>query len=207
MNPPHNPAEVVTNPDPTTAVKEALELAIKNLSHEMDLRVDAMEKASNLAREQLKEKLEALASSINDKFGANEKLVSQLATATKDLVDQLAKANAVALAAALSTQKESASKFELNVGDLLKGLASNFETAIKATNEKIEVLRSSVISLTSRLDLGQGGFNNRIDNRREDREDTRDTAKAATDNRSFIVAAIAAAIAAAALFFAFSTHK
>lgn len=191
---------VVTDPDPTAAVEAALKLAIKNLDDKVSNQFDAIEQATSLARDQLKEKLEALASGINDKFTANEKLVSQQAAANKDLVDQLAKANSVALQAALQTQKESAAKFESSVADLIKQLQVSFDTANKATNEKID-------RLTSRLDLGQGGFLNRSDNRREDREDTRDTAKAATDNRAFIVAAIAAAIAAAALFFGFSGHR
>lgn len=194
---------VVTDPDPTEAVIERLELLERTINEKFKIR----DEATKLAREELKDNLASLANSINDKFNANEKLVSQQATSNKDLVDQLAKANAVALNAALATQEKSAAKFELNVGDLLKGLASNFETAIKSTNEKIEVLRVMVTALTSRIDLGQGGITSNTDSRRENREDTRDTAKAATDNRSFVVAAIAAAIAAAALFFAFSTHK
>ena len=189
---------VVTDPDPTAAVEAALKLAIKNLDDKVTNQFVSIDSATGLAREQLKEKLDSLASGINDKFSANEKLVNQQAAANKDLVDQLAKANSVALQAALQTQKESAAKFESSVADLIKQLQVSFDTANKATNEKID-------RLTSRLDLGQGGFINNTDSRRENREDTRDTAKAATDNRSFFIAILAVAVAIASFFFGF--HK
>jgi hypothetical protein len=204
MVPPKGDSSVVkTNPDPTQAVLERLELLERTINDKFEIR----DGATTLARGELKDTLAALLNAVNDKFSANEKLVSQLATATKDLVDQLAKANAVALAAALSTQKESAAKFELNVGELLKGLASNFATEIKATNDKIEVLRTMVTALTSRLDLGQGGTASSDKNRYDLREDTRDTKKNTTDNRTFVVAVIGAAIAAVALFIASGFHK
>jgi hypothetical protein len=78
---------------------------------------------------------------IDGKFAAN-----------KDLVDQLAKANSVALQAALLTQEKSAAKFELSVGDQLKQLSISFDSANKATNEKID-------RLTSRMDTGEGRGN------------------------------------------------
>lgn len=181
--------EVVTNPDPTTAVKEALELAIKNLSHEIDLRIDAIEKATVVAAAALSDKLTSMNNTINDKFIAN-----------KDLVDQLAKANATALSAALQTQKESAAKSELSMADLLKQLQNSFETANKATNEKID-------RLTSRLDLGQGGFINSNDIRRDNREDARDSIKQGVDLRTLIIAIVGVAIAAAVLIFGAGLHK
>jgi hypothetical protein len=189
MTPPRNPPEVVTNPDPTTAVKEALELAIKNLSHEIDLRIEAIEKATEVAASALADKLTSMNNTINDKFVAN-----------KDLVDQLAKANATALSAALQTQKESAAKSELSMADLLKQLQNSFETANKATNEKID-------RLTSRLDLGQGGFINNNDARRDYREEARDTTKQGVDIRTFVVGLIGIAIAAAVLFFGAGLRK
>jgi hypothetical protein len=180
---------VVTDPDPTAAVEAALKLAIKNLDDKVTLQFHGIDTASVLAREQLKEKLEALSSGINDKFGANEKLVNQQAAANKDLVDQLAKANSVALQAALQTQKESAAKFESSVADLIKQLQVSFDTANKATNEKID-------RLTSRLDLGQGGFTQGNDTRREDREVRRDETTSST-NLWGILIGIAGVLAAA----------
>jgi hypothetical protein len=134
---------VKTDPDPTEAVKEALTLAIKNLSMQVSSQFHSNDKAVVLAREELASQLGAMILTIDGKFAAN-----------KDLVDQLAKANAVALTAALSTQKESAAKSEVAVGDMLKQLQASFETANRTTNEKID-------RLTSRMDTGEGrGFGN-----------------------------------------------
>ena len=132
---------VKTNPDPTEAVKEALTLAIKNLGDVVSNQFSANERAVVLAREELASQLGAMIITIDGKFAAN-----------KDLVDQLAKANAVALTAALSTQKESAAKSEVAVGDMLKQLQASFETANRTTNEKID-------RLTSRMDTGEGRGN------------------------------------------------
>lgn len=132
---------VVTNPDPTAAVNEALTLAIKNLSSQINSRIDANDKAVTLARDELASTLSAMILTIDGKFAAN-----------KDLVDQLAKANAVALTAALSTQKESAAKSEVAIGDMLKQLQASFVTANQTTNEKID-------RLTSRMDTGEGRGN------------------------------------------------
>ena len=129
--------EITTNPDPTDAVREALTLAIKNLAEKIDGELSANDKAVVLAREELERQLAAMILTIDGKFAAN-----------KDLVDQLAKANAVALTAALQTQKESAAKSEVAIGDMLKQLQSAFETANKTTNEKID-------RLTSRMDTGE----------------------------------------------------
>ena len=129
---------VKTNPDPTLAVKEALELAVKNMDEKFDIRFKHIESATILARTELGERLDAFGVTISERFLANEKLV-----------DQLAKANAVALSAALQTQKESAAKSEVAMADLLKQLQVSFDTANKATNEKID-------RLTSRLDTGEG---------------------------------------------------
>lgn len=129
---------VKTNPDPTEAVKEALTLAIKNLRELVDNQFEANHKAVELARIELADKLGAMLVTIDGKFAAN-----------KDLVDQLAKANAVALTAALSTQKESAAKSEVAIGDMLKQLQAAQDAANKTTNEKID-------RLTSRMDTGEG---------------------------------------------------
>jgi len=129
---------VKTNPDPTDAVREALTLAIKNLTENINNQFDADAKAVVLAREELAAQLAAMVMTIDGKFAAN-----------KDLVDQLAKANAVALSAALQTQKESAAKSEVSIGDLIKQLQASQETANRVTNEKID-------RLTSRMDTGEG---------------------------------------------------
>ena len=129
---------VKTNPDPTLAVKEALELAVKNMDEKFDMRFKHIETATVLARTELGQRLDNFGATISERFLANEKLV-----------DQLAKANAVALSAALQTQKESAAKSEVAMADILKQLTVNFDTANKATNEKID-------RLTSRLDTGEG---------------------------------------------------
>jgi nucleosome binding factor SPN SPT16 subunit len=129
---------VKTNPDPTEAVKEALTLAIRNLDDKISIQLKSVDDATRLAREELKSQLESIVNAVNEKFIAN-----------KDLVDQLAKANAVALSAALQTQKESAAKSEVGVGDLLKQMQVAFDASSKSTNEKID-------RLTSRLDTGEG---------------------------------------------------
>ena len=144
---------VKTNPDPTEAVKEALTLAIKNLSEKISGQFDANDKAVILAREELAAQLSAMIITIDGKFAAN-----------KDLVDQLAKANAVALTAALSTQKESAAKSEVAVGDMLKQLQASFETANRTTNEKID-------RLTSRMDTGEGRGNASTQDRQDQSSD------------------------------------
>lgn len=160
----YDPPVVKTNPDPTEAVKEALTLAIKNLSDKIGAEFTANDKAVSLAREELAEQLAAMVLTIDGKFAAN-----------KDLVDQLAKANAVALSAALQTQKESAAKSEVSVGDLLKQLQVSFETANRTTNEKID-------RLTSRMDTGEG------------------KTKGAGDLWGYLVGLVGLAVAATALF-------
>lgn len=160
----YDPPVVKTNPDPTEAVKEALTLAIKNLSDKINGQFDANDKAVVLAREELAANLAAMISTIDGKFAAN-----------KDLVDQLAKANAVALSAALQTQKESAAKSEISIGDLIKQLQGSQETANRVTNEKID-------RLTSRMDTGEG------------------KTKGAGDLWGYLVGLVGLAVAAAALF-------
>jgi hypothetical protein len=168
----NNEGTVKTNPDPTEAVKEALTLAIKNLSDLTAGKFEANDRAVRLARDELAAQLSAMVLTIDGKFAAN-----------KDLVDQLAKANAVALSAALQTQKESAAKSEVSVGDLLKQLQVSFETANRTTNEKID-------RLTSRMDTGEGrGFG--------DTESKHDR----SSDKSQTVAVGAALIAFAALIF------
>jgi len=163
---------VVTNPDPTVAVKEALTLAIKNLSSQINSRIDANDRAVTLARDELASTLSAMVLTIDGKFAAN-----------KDLVDQLAKANAVALTAALSTQKESAAKSEVAIGDMLKQLQASFVTANQTTNEKID-------RLTSRMDTGEGRGNATVESKQD-----RSTDKGQT----LVLASVL--IAAAALIF------
>jgi hypothetical protein len=124
--------EIVTNPDPTEAVKEALTLAIKNLDEKFALRLSGNDTAVLLARQELKDQLIALDANISGRFLAN-----------KDLVDQLGVANAAALSAALLTQKEMANKSEAAAGD-----------TNKATNEKIDGLTARVSTLEGR------GYNN-----------------------------------------------
>ena len=132
-------SEIVrTDPDPTEAVKEALTLAIKNLDEKFHARFVHLEIATVLARKELGERLDSFGSTISERFLAN-----------KTLVDQLAQANSVALNAALQTQEKSAAKSEIAMADIVKQLQVNFDTANKATNEKID-------RLTSRLDTGEG---------------------------------------------------
>lgn len=184
MNPPPKTEApiVVTNPDPTVAVKEALELAIKNLDDKIDRRFQGIDQATILAREELKEKLKALQETIQN--AANEK-----ASANKDLVEKLEKANQVALTAALQTQKESAAKSELSMADIVRQLQVSFETANKATNEKID-------RLTSRLDTGEGRVGGAVDNRQMVRQDVQDTRHSSESTRTFIMALIAAVLIA-----------
>lgn len=195
MNPPPKDIEravVVTDPDPTERVKEALELAIKNLDEKFDRRLQGIDTATVLAREELKEKLIALQSTLTN--AAKER-----ADANKDLVEKLEKSNQSALAAALLTQKEGAGKTEVALGDLIKQAVASFETAIKVVNEKID-------RLTSRMDTGvdwRGG----VDASRMDyREQARDSTRAAVDYRMYIIAVIGVIMAVAA-WLGFGTHK
>jgi hypothetical protein len=129
---------VTTDPDPTEAVKEALTLAVNNLDEKFSGQIQSIHEGIKLARVEMKDQLAALSSTIAERFLAN-----------KDLVDQLSKANASALAAALLTQKEGAAKDTAGTGDLLRQLQNGVDSANKATNEKID-------RLTSRLDTGEG---------------------------------------------------
>lgn len=165
--PPDGDKVVVTNPDPTTAVKEALELAVKNLDEKLAERLRASEAAITLARNELKDQLLTMDSRINDKFIANEKLV-----------DQLGRANSTALTAALQTQEKGQAQ-----------LKQSFDEANKATNEKID-------RLTSRLDLGEGRIGGAVDNRQTSRQDTQDTRHSSESTRAFIMALIAAVLIA-----------
>jgi hypothetical protein len=72
---------VKTNPDPTVAVKEAVTLAIENIRREITQRLDGMDRAVELAREEV-----------------------------KTSAAELAKANSEALKFALTTATESSSK-------------------------------------------------------------------------------------------------
>jgi hypothetical protein len=180
---------VVTDPDPTAAVKEALELAIKNLDDKIDRRFVGIDQATILARDELKDRLAALQKTISDtadaRAEANKNLVEKLAEGNKDLVEKLERANQIALAAALQTQN-----------NLLNQLQVSFETANKATNEKID-------RLTSRLDTGEGRVGGVDDNRRDYREERRD----AVDYRQYIVAIIAVVVAALIAFFGLELRK
>lgn len=169
---------VTTDPDPTAAVKAALELAIKNLDDKIASRFHGVDNATVLAREEMKDKLAAMQRTLEG--SANER-----ASANKDLVDQLAKANQVALTAALQTQKESAAKSELAMADMLKQLQNSFETSNKATNEKID-------RLTSRLDTGEGWIGGASSNRIEER-------KTFVDNRGALIALVAVVVAIVSL--------
>ena len=122
-------AVVKTNPDPTEAVKEALTLAIKNLADRFDIQVAMIKESTITAATELKDKLVAMNLTIDGKFLAN-----------KDLVDQLAKANAVALSAALQTQKESAAKSEVSMADVLKQLTINFDTQLRGLQRDMSSL-------------------------------------------------------------------
>lgn len=195
MSPPRREDDrsvVVTDPDPTAAVKEALELAIKNLDDKIDRRFQGIDQATVLAREELKDRLTAMQTTLTN--AANERYITN-----KDLVEKLERANQVALTAALQTQKESAAKSELGIADLLKQLQLSFETANKATNEKID-------RLTSRLDTGEGRVGGVDDNRRIFREERRDVNQAAIDHRMYIIVAIGVAVAIAT-FFGLGMHK
>lgn len=173
MTPPSKEPDkiVVTNPDPTAAVKEALELAIKNLDEKIDGRFQAIEQATTLAREESKDKLTALKETIQG-------LANERVAANKELVDQLGKANSTALTAALMTQEKSAIQLKLS-----------FDEANKATNEKID-------RIISRLDLGEGRVGGISDNRLMSRQDVQDTKHSADSTRTFIMALIGTVLVA-----------
>lgn len=165
MTPPPKNDVVVTNPDPTVAVKDALELAIKNLDEKIDLRFQSVEKATILARDEAKEKLTALKETIQGL--ANERVASN-----KELVDQLGKANSTALTAALMTQEKGQAQ-----------LKQSFDEANKATNEKID-------RIISRLDLGEGRTGGAIDTRQTSRQDIQETRQGMDSTRTLIFALI-----------------
>jgi hypothetical protein len=183
MTPPSR-GTVVTDPDPTEAVKEALTLAVKNLEEKVDLRFNNHDAAVRLAREELREQLQY----------AKE--------ANKELVNQLATANQVALTAALQTQKESAAKSDLSMTDRLKQLQDNIETSIRTTNEKID-------RLTSRADLGEGNLRRALSNRVDSREDDRDNRKHFVDNRSSQIALVGviSTVVGVLISWAFGLHR
>lgn len=187
--PPNSNPVVVTNPDPTQAVKEALELAVKNLDEKISGRFKANDDATTLARHELKDQLLAILSTINEKFIANEKLV-----------DQLGKANSTALTAALQTQEKSAAKSEQLIGDLIKQLKLSFDETNKATNEKID-------RLTSRLDLGEGGTRGAIDNRQMSRQDIQDNRQSADSTRNLIFALISVVLVATGIIVSVMLRK
>jgi hypothetical protein len=178
---------VVTEPDPTEAVKEALTLAIKNLEDKMTVLFQGGNDISSATRVEFLDRLATLKSTL-------ENAAAEKASSNKDLVEKLEKANQTALTAALQTQKESAAKSEVAMGDLLKQLQANYETANRTTNEKID-------RLTSRLDTGEGRVVGVDLNSSKSREDTRDYRRTEVDNRSFYVSLAAAIIAAGAVFF------
>jgi molecular chaperone DnaK (HSP70) len=111
---------VTTNPDPTDAVKEAMTLAIGNLEKQVTQRLDDNAKAVTLAREEV-----------------------------KAAAAELAKANSEALAAALKTTTDAATK-----------LAESFDSTNKATNEKID-------RLTERINVWTGQDVRAIENKSE----------------------------------------
>lgn len=164
MNPPKSDAPiVVTNPDPTEAVKEAVRLAVETINEKFKSGAQAVV----LAHSELQNQLSAMSAGINDKFAGN-----------KELVDQLGKANAVALNAALETQK-----------DLLKQLKDQFDTSIKVVNEKID-------RLTSRIDTGEAWTGGAIDNRKSSRQEVQDSRQRDDSTRSFIMALIGTVLVA-----------
>ena len=170
MNPPPRKDEVVvTNPDPTSAVKDALELAIRNLDAKISDRFSANNDAVNLSREELRRELGSMKAELQNAAMA-------AASANKDLVEKLEKANQVALTAALQTQKESAAKSEVAASDISRQLQVAFESANKATNERID-------RLTSRLDMGEGRTGGVDINRADNRHST-------LDNRALIFTTI-----------------
>ncbi len=83
---------VVTNPDPTDAVKEALTLAIRNLDEKMSQRHDASDKAVELAREEVKTAARDLAKANADALEAALKTTSAAATKLAESVDTANKA-------------------------------------------------------------------------------------------------------------------
>lgn len=178
MTPPPNDTVVVTNPDPTEAVKEALTLGLSNLDTKLEERFKASEAAIVLARSELKDQLITMDSRINDKFIANEKLV-----------DQLGRANSTALTAALQTQEKGQAQ-----------LKQSFDEANKATNEKID-------RLTSRLDLGEGRIGGAVDNRQITRQDVHDSREGADSTRKLIFALIGVVLVATGIIVSVMLRK
>lgn len=172
---PPNPQEVVTNPDPTKAVIERLELLERTIDQKFKVRDDA----TMLAREELRSQLTAMNQGISEKFLAN-----------KDLVDQLGRANSAALNAALLTQTDSAIKTENSITGLLREMRISFETSLKSVKDNVD-------TLTARFNLGEGSVAHSVDARREVREEGRTV----SDSRSLVIGVIGLIIAIAAFVF------
>ena len=158
-------------PDPTEAVQQALRLAVQTINE----KVKAIAEAVVLAREEQRRQLDAMGAGINDKFAGN-----------KELVDQLGKANAVALNAALDTQK-----------DLLKQLQITFDGTFRGVNEKIDVVDQKINRLTSRIDTGEARTSYGDVDRRDYKQDVRDTHQNTANNWTTILAVAGLFIAVA----------
>jgi hypothetical protein len=205
---------IKTDPDPTTAVKEALELGIKNLSHEISVRFGGIDQATLIAARTLVDTIDVINHKIlgvkelvTQQTISNRELVTQQATSNKELVNQARELTALALTAALQTQEKSAAETRTFIQESIRQLKSGVDESNKTTNEKIEVLRDMVTRLASRLDLAQGGFINSNDSRRDNREISRDNERSSSDYRSLIVAVIAVVISGAAILIGLNLHK
>jgi polyribonucleotide nucleotidyltransferase len=210
-----NPGIVVTNPDPTTAVKEALELAIKNLAHEVDLRFEGDREARQVSAKALDgiidvlvQKISSMKEQVVQQAASNKELVTQQATSNKELVNQARELTALALTAALQTQEKSAAETRTFIQESIRQLKAGNDESNKTTNEKIEVLREQVTRLGSRIDLAQGGFISGNDVRREERELHRDAGTASTNVWGIVISIIGVLIAATAVISAILlSHK
>jgi hypothetical protein len=156
---------VVTDPDPTAAVTEALKLAVANidgringLDEKIDFRFQAIDQATTLARDEYHREISTLKIEIQN-------AASAAAQANKELVGQLGLANSTALTAALQTQEKSAAKSEGALTELLKQQQINFATAVTVINDKID-------RLTSRFDLSTASTTAADTNRRDSRDES-----------------------------------
>jgi hypothetical protein len=83
---------VVTNPDPTAAVKEAMTLAIGNLEKQVTQRFDDNAKAVSLAREEVKAAAAELAKANSEALAAALKTTTDAATKLAESFDSTNKA-------------------------------------------------------------------------------------------------------------------
>lgn len=155
---------VGTYPCATGAMKDNLMAALTADLRGLRARLDAMDKASDVAHQDMVRVPTLLDRAITTAQAVlEEKLKAILSVTTEKFarVDGIFTANALALSAALQAAKEAVAeqqrsnttaitKSETAVSDQIKQMQINFEVGLRGLNEKIDDIKS-------RMDKGEGG--------------------------------------------------